>query len=159
MTQGEQTRTLRQLFDAAGVGWALREGADAEAERFLQEMQAVEAEYARRLSEPMSSPLLDQLVEEREALTPLIQAFASPTSVPIRVMIYCILKGAEILRVRYDYERKHRSHLAIDIELPGGQTLSFESEDLWDTEVLRHFGMAKRGGRPILDGYYAFRRS
>lgn len=158
MTQGEQTRALRQLFDTAGVGWALREGADAEARRYLQEIQAVEAEYERLLSEPMSSPLLEQLVEEGEALTPLIQAFASTTSASIRVMIYCILKGAEIRRVLYDYELERRSQLIIDIELSDNRTLRFESEDLWDAEVLRHFGMTKRGGRPILEGYYAFRR-
>lgn len=158
MTQGEQTRTLRQVFDAAGVGWALRGDADAETRRYLQEMRAVEAEHERRLSEPMSPPLLDQLVEQGEALTPLIQAFASPLSAPIRLMIYCILRGAEIRRVHYDYEHKRRSHLAIEIELPNGQTQSFESDDLWDAEVLRHFGMAKRAERPILDGYYAFRR-
>ncbi len=159
MTQGEQTRALRQLFDTAGVGWALREGVETEARRYVQEIQAVEAEYERLLSEPMASPLLDQLVEESEALTPLIQAFASPTSASIRVMIYCILKGAEIRRVRYDYELERHSQLTIDIELSDARTLRFESEDLWDAEVLRHFGMTKRGGRPILEGYYAFRRS
>ncbi|HYO65530.1 MAG TPA: hypothetical protein VEU33_05560 [Archangium sp.] len=149
---------MRQLFDTAGVGWALKEGAETEARRYLQEIQAVQAEYERLLSEPLASPLFEQLVEESEALTPLIQAFASPTSASIRVMIYCILKGAEIRRVHYAYELERRSHLTIDVELSDGRSLRFESEDLWDAEVLRHFGMTKRGGRPILEGYYAFRR-
>lgn len=156
--QAEQTRALRQLFDSAGVGWALEGDVEAEAHRHLRELEAVEAEYQRRLSTPLSPRLLDQLVADSEALAPLIQAFASPISAPIRVMIYCILKGADVRRVRYDYEHERRSHLVIDIELPTGQALSFESEELWDAEVLRHLGMTKRGGRPVLEGYYAFRR-
>ncbi len=159
MTQeGEQTRALRQLFDSAGVGWALEGDAEEAARRSLREMQAVEAEYQRRLSRPLSPHLLEQLVAESEALRPLIQAFASPLSAPIRVMIYCILKGAGIRRVHYDYEHERRSHLVIELELPTGQALRFESEELWDVEVLRHFGMTQRGGRPVLEGYYAFRR-
>ena len=48
--------------------------------------------------------------------------------------------------------------LAVLAQLHVGHTSRFESDDLWDAEFLRHLGLLKVSGRPVIDGYYAFRR-
>jgi hypothetical protein len=59
--------------------------------------------------------------------------------------------------VRYEYDARRRSELVVEVEFPSGEQGTFKSAELWDAEVLRHFGFMKMGGRPIIDGYYAFR--
>lgn len=157
MTQEEMNRVV-STFETAGVGQLFSEEREARVARALQDIAAVQAHYERKLSRPMQPSLLEQLEAEPSAFKPLIQAFASPMTLEMRTMIYCVLKGAAVEHVSYDYAAQSRSLLRVELELPSsGERVSFQSDEVWDYEVLRHFGTAKQGGRPLIDGYWAFR--
>ena len=71
------------------------------------------------------------------------------------------MKLAGPVAARLDALRKEnvplRSWLAlleITLEYPTGMPSKFSSNDLFDAEVLKHFGMFKLDNRPVLDGYY-----
>ncbi len=157
MTKEEMNR-LVQTFEAAGVGWLFKDAREERIARLAQDIEAVQGHYEQKLSRQMQPSLLEQLEADTSAFKPLIQAFASPMTLEMRTMIYCVLKGAAVEHVSYDYSAQSRSSLRIELELPSsGERVSFQSDEVWDYEVLRHFGTAKKGGRPLIDGYWAFR--
>lgn len=157
MNQEDMNRMVH-TFEAAGVGHLFREEREARVARALQDIEAVQAHYERKLSRRMQPSLLEQLEADPSAFKPLIQSFASPMTLEMRTMIYCVLKGAAVEHVSYDYAAQSRSLLRVELELPSsGERVSFASDEVWDYEVLRHFGTAKKGGRPLIDGYWAFR--
>lgn len=148
---------LTALLQGAGAGWILDEEPEARAQQILNEIDAVEQCYHRTFGRTLDPPLWEQLCTEARGLKPLIQSFASPMTTPIRTMIYCVLDGASIKSLRYVYDAEQKSELAVEIEYPSGERATFTSDDLWDAEVLRHLGLMKASGRPVVDGYYAFR--
>ena len=87
----------------------------------------------------------------------LVQTFASPMTAPIRAMVYCILDGAQVKAIRFD-SASGRAHLEVDVEYDSGEAATFTSDNLYDAEALRHFGLMKMGEAPVMDGYYAFRK-
>ena len=77
----------------------------------------------------------------------------------MRTMIYCVLAGASIERVRFEYKSQQKSALEITVEFPTGLGATFTSNDIYDAEVLRHIGLMKLGEAPVIDGYYPFRKT
>jgi hypothetical protein len=148
---------LASLLQGAGVGWVLHEGQDERTHKILAEIEEVDRYYQEAFGQKLVPSLWEQMSAHSGNLKPLIQSFASPMTPPIRTMIYCVLSGASVRSVRYDYEAQRKSTLSVAVRLPSGKEHMFESDELWDAEVLRHFGFFKKGGRPIIDGYYAFR--
>ncbi len=73
-------------------------------------------------------------------------------------MIYCLLQGAQVRSLQVNYEYCHSATLRVEVEVTPGETLPFESTELWDFEALRHFGLMKMGNKPVVDGYYSFGR-
>lgn len=151
------TDEVAQLLEGAGVGWYLGSDREQRLAQVLDALRAVEACYARKLSQPVARPLLEQLRKEPASFKPFIQTFAAGMTSEMRTMVYCILSGASVERVRFDYEAERQATLSVELELPTGERPTFESSEIWDLEVLRHFGTAKKGGRPLIDGYFAFR--
>ena len=155
-----QVQHLIQLFEKVGAGWFFHAESERaqRAEAVEAEIQAVEEKFASCFHHPMKKPLLAQMSENPDAMAPLIQAFAASLSVKMKTMIYCLLTGGTVEGVRFEYKREDRVLLYIDIAVQGGGRATFDSDQIWDVEVLRHFGLAKLGDRPFIDGYYAFRR-
>jgi hypothetical protein len=154
----EEMDRLVQACEAAGVGWLFKDDREGRIAQLVQDIEAVQRHHEQKLSLRMQPSLLEQLEADAPSFKPLIQAFASPMTPEMRTMIYCVLKGAAVERVSYDYTAQSRSLLQVELELPSsGQRVSFQSDEVWDYEVLRHFGTAKKGGRPLIDGYWAFR--
>lgn len=152
----DKEETIRVLFESAGVGWALGvdRGGKAPAQ-ILAEMEDVEEELEQRIG--TRPDLLAELHSDPELMRPLIESFAAAKTAPIRTMIYFILKGASVKEVKFHYLAKQQCSLVVTIRLLSGEEETFESDESWDAEVLRHFGLAKAGGRPLIDGYYTFR--
>jgi hypothetical protein len=153
----ERSATLESLLHAAGVGWLLQEAKDTRLTQILNEMDELST-YLRDRQLSQTPDLLQEAATEPTELRPLVQLFASPTSTTIRAMAYCVLRGADIQSVSFEYRLEQVAKLRIELSHPHarGSTIEFESDNLWDAEVLRHVGMMKRGGRPVLHGYYAF---
>ncbi len=147
------TDDLRGYFERAGVGFLFAEQPDRMAEALFADLSAIEAEYQRRYGQPANLPARVQ--EHERVLEPFFQALAHPMSTAMRVMVLRMTEGATVLELDYRYVARDSSFLRVRILGKDGQTDTFESDDLWDAEVLRHFGMMKMHGKPILDGYYA----
>lgn len=153
----ELNPTLEQVLRSAGVGWLLQEDKDRKLAQVAGEISEF-CTYLLHYNLVRTVDILSEAASEPNALRPLVQLFASPTSTPIRAMAYCILRGADIRAVSFEYTLDQA--VTLRIELSGlrdrGSSIAFDSDNLWDAEVLRTFGMMKRGGRPVLHGYYAF---
>ncbi|HBQ18558.1 MAG TPA: hypothetical protein DEF51_48015 [Myxococcales bacterium] len=98
-------------------------------------------------------------MEGDRELDPLIQTFAIPLTANMRMMVYCILKGGRITKLSYEYEAERSSRLRVEVAFADGTHPVFESDEHWDALVLHQLGIAKVGGRPLIDSYLSFRPS
>ncbi len=149
---------LRTIFGLCDVGWVFDMGAEERGRQILREMVEVDQAFAGTFGRPLDPPLERAIAADVTRFKPLVQAFASPMTAPIRTMIYCVLDGAQVIAVRYEYVHRQISHLTVSIEFDSGENATFESGELWDAEALRHFGLMKMGEKPVIDGYYAFKK-
>jgi len=146
---------LRTVLEAAGVGWLVPDDdADDVAARVLQEIAELEDYLRDRLG--VDTELLADF-DRDERLAAVVQTFASPMTTAMRAMAYAVVTGGrvETLDVRYRYGREVA--LRVEVAMPEGGSLEFASDELWDFQALRHFGLLKAGGRPVIDGFYATR--
>jgi hypothetical protein len=149
---------LRTIFGLCDVGWVFDEGAEERSRQILREMVDVDRVFASEFGRPLDPPIEQAIAADVTRFKPLVQAFASPMTAPIRAMIYCVLDGAQVKAVQYEYVYRQVSRLRVSIEFDSGEKATFESDELWDAEALRHFGLMKMGEKPVIDGYYAFRK-
>jgi hypothetical protein len=158
--------TLRNLFTECDVGWVFEEEGDEDASKRAQqisaEMYALAQHYANTLGErrPLPEPIDRLILSDVARFKPLVQSFAPPLTTEIRTLIFCLLDGAHIEAIRFEYDFKQRAHLEVEVGYDNfGGRACFRSDEVWDVEVLRHFGVFKVRGKPVIDGYYAFRTS
>jgi hypothetical protein len=121
-------------------------------------MHEVDKLFHETFGRPLDPPLADAILQDVTRFKPLVQTFASPMTTPIRTMVYCVLDSAQVKAIRFEYRFKALAHIEIDVEYDSGEEATFKSDNLWDAEVLRHFGLMKMGKAPVIDGYYAFRK-
>ena len=106
---------------------------------------------------PAKINVLAEMMNEQLALKPLVQMFASPTSRTMRAMVYCVLRGMEIVAIDFSYRLKQTVTLTVSVRRDaGGKEIAFSSDLVWDAEILRHLGIMMMGKKPILHGFYAF---
>lgn len=151
-------RQLREVFEQCDVGWVFDENASERAKQILIEMHEADRVFNEKIGRPLDPPLAEAIPADVARLKALVQTFASPMTAPIRAMVYCILDGAQVKAIRFDYRFKARAHLEVDVEYDSGEAATFTSDNLYDAEALRHFGLMKMGEAPVMDGYYAFRK-
>ena len=147
---------LARLLHASGIGWLLQEDRDVRLRQIAAEIAELSHELSRRLA-PAKIDALGEMLNEPEALKPLVQMFASPTSCAMRAMVYCVLRGMEISMIDFSYRLKRTVMLSVAVQNDvTGQELTFQSDLVWDVEILRHLGIMVMGKKPILHGFYAF---
>lgn len=152
----EEATNLADLLGACGVDWLLAEDRDARLGQIATEIAQLSDELNRRLA-PTKIDVLDEMMNEPVALKPLVQMFASPTSCTMRAMVYCVLRGMEIVSIDFSYRMKQTVALAVSVHNDvTGQELTFVSDLVWDAEILRHMGIMVMGKKPVLHGFYAF---
>jgi hypothetical protein len=151
-------RQLRLIFEDSEVGWVFGEDATERAQQFLREMHDVDRYYNATFHRPLDPPLAEAILHDAARFKPLVQTFASPMTTPMRTMVYCVLDGAQVKAIQFEYRFKARARLEVAVEYDSGDKATFASDNLWDVEVLRHFGLMKMGDAPVIDGYYAFRK-
>lgn len=153
-----EVSTLLQLFRSAGVIWVVERNPEVRGNAYLSEIRDVEAEYHRRYG--ITLDLLEVCSADMDRMAAFIQSFAVSMSCSIRTMIVRILDGAAIAEIRYEYQEKRSSRLFVRLSDPNqdrGEADQFESDELWDVNVFRHFAPVKMGDRPLLIGYSALR--
>ncbi|XXY51963.1 hypothetical protein WME91_12550 [Sorangium sp. So ce269] len=159
-----ETHELASLFELSDVGWVFEyatfdEDPDDVNGRIRAEMVEVESILAKNFPARRRGGLVDEIREDVTKFKPLVQAFASPVTAAMRAMVYAVLDGADVTSIQFSYEMKKFVDLRITVEYETGEQATFSSDDGWDVEVLRHFGIMKLGGKPVIDGYYAFRKA
>lgn len=159
-----ETAILATLFAVSDVGWVFEqatseEGPDQVAERIRAHMSKVNQEMAKAF--PLRPHLLveESIRTDSSQFKALIQAFASPVTAPMCAMIYAVLDGAEVTAIEFSYKARESVSLSLTVQYETGEAATFLSDDAWDVEVLRHFGIMKLGNKPVIDGYYAFRKA
>jgi len=145
-------------FERCDAGWIFSQDSVETVAQMLAEISQVERYCAEQLHRPQGTPLQDRIMSDVDRYKPLVQTFALPMTTPMRAMVLCILEGAQVQRIGFDYSLKQRANIQVELEFESGEWASFSSADVWDAEVLRHFGLMKIDAAPVIDGYYAFRK-
>ena len=150
---------IADAFERSGCGWILKYPDRKEIlAGVAQQIGEFISEYSRRFKEtPDPFALLDQNPPNGAAF---FQAFSgAKLSLDMRIMIWRMLLGSEILAVQFHYTRDQDAELRISIRSPyGDPEPDYCSKNLWDFAVLRHLGILTVNGNPVLDGYYALRQ-
>jgi hypothetical protein len=155
----DELDTLKTLIRGAGVEWVLESDPGKILEMLRQELKDVEAEYARRYDKHVDT--LRIAADEPEKHLAFIQSLAVPLSTDIRTMVLRLVQGASIQKLGFNYEQKLHVKLSLTLQkdeiTKEPSSDQYESTRLWDVDVLRHIGHLEISGRPVLEGYYAFR--
>ena len=145
---------LQEVFRQAGVGWYLKQASAPS----VADVQRMAADVSRVLKSRglSTADVFQEMVSDPDGLAAFVQTFAMPMSSEIRAMVWCIVRGASVVSLRYEYEARSRSELVVTIHVDPQKDVEFRSTDLWDAMILRHLGFAKIGQKPLIDGYFAF---
>ena len=85
-----------------------------------------------------------------------LQALGTTRSPQMLVMVSRILAGASIQQVTMSYAAQQNFQLQVILATPYGETDSpYESTNINDAGLLRHFGIMTMNGQPLFDGFYA----
>jgi hypothetical protein len=122
-----------------------------------QEIDEFVTAYARRFH--LTPEPFRLLQENPTKAAAFFQSFVGPPhSLDIRLLIWHLLAGANIVSVRLTYEKGGECGFVVRTETPYGEPEEFVSNDVWDFRLFRHIGLLGIDDRAILDGYYALRR-
>jgi hypothetical protein len=163
-TQGAERQKLRQILLGLNMGPFIssEHGLDAVTTR-LDEVFDAYRRHALRLKSGGFPDSLDLTTFLREyednphRVKVVLQAVASMCTPDMLAMMWMVLLGANIKTLSYTYARYHESKLNVEIVLPDGTThLRFESEDHWDTAILRFAGISKVNDTPVIESFHPF---
>jgi hypothetical protein len=167
MTQ-PSAQILEALLRTNGLGWMIDRYApkDQALPVYSDLLNRVANEYRSRFGIEVSfSP--ETLRVEAEKNPHKVQAFLQllrPNRSPaMLVMVWRVLQGLSIREVTMNYRAldsfRLKFTLARCIDNSKDQLETYESTDISDAALLRHLGVTKVGGRPLLDGFYPLRLS
>jgi hypothetical protein len=144
-------------FEKCGCGWVLKYPDRQQLlDTVAHEIDEFRSEYHRRFKETPDPFAL--LRENAMKAAAFFQAFAGARiSLEMRIMIWRILLGSEILAVHFDYAKDRDTDFRVAIQTPYGNREEYSGKSLWDSAILRHLGILAVGGQPTLYGYYALR--
>ncbi|MBI4817408.1 MAG: hypothetical protein HY791_14195 [Deltaproteobacteria bacterium] len=148
-----------ELFKEADVGFVFA-GVDAVecSHRIERELAEVDSFYLERIGQALQPPLSHAVFEQFDKLRPLIQTFAAPITTEMRAMVFCVLDGARVSEIQFEYVFMQDLKLRVTLEYGEYGAIVFRSTDALDVEILRHFGIMKVSGLPVIDGYYSLRK-
>ncbi len=160
-----QATTLEEAIRQSGEGWLIdwhvpKEGAMGHIRK------AIDQAYGRardRLG--ASAPNLSEqsIVAEYnrnpQRVGGFFQALAGTRTPDMLLMAWRILEGMEIKEVQLAYRQREMFHVRVVLQSPydGSQDAPYESSNIHDFALLRHFTVGESGGRPVFDGFYALR--
>ncbi len=157
-----QPASLEQLIRACGEGWIIDffSPKDQAVESLRKALQDASAEAARRqlpiqFTEKM---LLATYAEHASQVGAFIQAMGATRNPSMLVMAWRIMQGMTVSRVDVSYQ--YEKHFALRITLTdpyGNQEEVYESRNINDAALLRHFGIMTMDGKPVFDGFYALK--
>lgn len=159
------TSTLEQLLHECDLGWMLHRFASDPSESLaaIRDILGRTNEAARRRLGEEAPQLDDTLLAAIHEKNPhkveaFLQALASTQNPEMLVMTWRLLHDAQIDALALTYRASETFHMRI--ELPPGKDDTpdiYESGNITDLSLLRHIGITKVNGQPLLDGFYALR--
>lgn len=151
----ERAQELEAELGAANLGWALK-GDPAALERILGRLDDSSREYERRFGTPVD--LHAACRAESAKMRAFLQTLAAGVSPGFLAMVArVLLRGAEVAELHVDFISLKSMALRVVLKDPDGRRHAFESTELWDAQVLHHFGLMEAGAAPVIDGYYSMR--
>jgi len=150
---GREAR-FREILTEANLGWLLNQAQPDLLPHLLAEVDTLSDTLTAALGG--KHDVFAEMDTDPRTLTPLIQLFASPTTSRMRAAAYCVLRGMSVKTVLLEYELQTKVSLSIVVEETStGKTYTFDSNTIWDIEILRHMGIMTLSKKPVLAGFYA----
>jgi hypothetical protein len=164
MTEQQLDRVLG-ILQECGLGWWAQAAGDTQAFRqhVSEVMEKFAQAYNKRCSGRMNAfSIFEFYPRKKSKVRAFLQALASSNSPTMLVMVWRILEGMNIalLEVKYSLEEQVFV-LKVKLSSPyvAGAPEEYESDDIDDAALLRHFGIMKMGKAPMFDGFYALHLS
>lgn len=150
---------LKLAIDKAGGEWISRVwGKDRNEilDRIHKDIDDFTKEYERRFGDKADPWELLKLNPTKAAAFFHMDTLSA--SVEMKLMVWRVLLGCEIVEVKFAYQVGAMSKLFIKLRAPYGQKPEdYESDFPRDFAVLRHLGTTVSGGKLVLQGYYGTR--
>ena len=156
---------LERLLRDNGLGWMIEMFAppDHAIPHLLEQLGRVAAEYRARIQVDVSfAPEALAVEAERNPhkVRAFLQALGTSRSADMLVMVWRILQGLSIRKVAMDYREQEVFRLVVTLARPGeGQDVleEYQSSDINDAALVRHFGITTVNGGPLFDGFFPTR--
>jgi hypothetical protein len=156
---------LERLLRGNDLGWMIDMYAPPERPipAFLEQLDQVATAYRTRIR--VDVPFTPEALEAEAERNPhkvraFLQALGTSRSPEMLVLVWRILQGLSIRKVVMNYREREAFSLTVTLARAGdGQELleEYQSQDINDAALVRHFGIATIDGRPLFDGFYPLR--
>jgi len=160
----DSTTRLERLVRDCGLGWMIDwYSSPEEAMDFLRETLARTTRESQSRLEASAPVFSEEMLAEEYERSPhkvaaFLQALGSTRSPQMLLMVWRIIQGMEIAAVELDYRSRTRFSLKVTLTSPYGDTPEqYQSDDIDDAALLRHFGITKIDDKPQFDGFYPLR--
>ena len=153
------TLALKYAIEKAGSAWIFRywgNDLSRNLDRIRKELEQFSREYQHRFGEtPDPFALLEENPVKGAAF---FQIDTFMVSLEMKIMIWRILLGCEIAKIKFNYEAGKAPELTVVLRPPYGEREEvYKGQMPSDFRVLRHFGATGVSGELFLQGYYAGR--
>ena len=158
-----QPGDLEQLIRTCGEGWIIDCFSPKEeaVQRLRETLEAATVEANRRgLSISFAEESLIACYKEHSAqVIAFLQALGVTRDPVMLVMVWRIIQRQAISRVTMQYDENQATfRLTVVLANPyGAQEDVYESTNIDDAALLRHFGIMKMDEKPVFDGFYALK--
>ncbi len=157
---------LERLLRGNGLGWMIDMYAprDRAIPFLLEQLDRVAAEYRNRIrvNVPFTpAALLAEVERNPHKVRAFLQAMGTTRSAEMLVMVWRILQGLSIRTVEMNYREQDFFSLAVVLARPSeeqDQLETYNSQDINDAALVRHFGITTVNGRPLFDGFFPLRQ-
>jgi hypothetical protein len=161
----ESPAVLERLLRGNNLGWMIDMFAPREdaIPYLLAQLNRVAEEYRNTVRENVS--FTPEFLESEAQRNPhkvqaFLQALGTSRSTKMLVMVWRILQGLTIHEVTMNYREQESFSLVVYLSRPGEEVdglEEYQSSDIDDAALLRHFGITTVDGRPLFDGFFAMR--
>ncbi len=164
MMSEKHGETLRELFVQYDMDWFLR-AFPSDPQTLLSRFGHFAEKYREKLADANLSDsvpatvdvdALAKMAEENPiGAEAFLQLFASSASAEMLAMAWLLQHDARVATIGFDFEQRERFDLSISVRLGRGpETVTFQSDSVFDIAVLRHFGTIQANNTPIISGFY-----
>ncbi len=161
----EHLSSLEDLVRHAGSGWMLDPVESVHSQgNFLERIIGQVRDTARdRLMDSLDftpERLVAAYKKSPQKIRAFIQALGESSTPEMLLMVWRVIHGMTIERLTIHYILEQDFHLEVRLQSPSGDPMeTYESNDVDDLALVRHFAITKTAGRPVVDGFYPLRAS